>query len=194
MGEPESNQIPPAGGYRNIHGRRAGRGARPYLIVVKLLSVAAFIGGLICVLVLALAGPPPEDLAAWRAQAELIRRTYLGLIIPGVTVAVATGLLLFASIWRVMIRMRWFVTKAILVIVCVPALHVFMRGRSVALRAALNAEPPDFAAAEAIRSHLLAGTVAALAFAIAAMILGRIKPRLGQDYGRTFARPQSLDR
>lgn len=191
MDEGATHLNPSPGGYRNIHGRKAGRGARPYLIVVKLLSVAAFAGGLICVLVLALSGPPPQDLVAWRAQADLIRRLFLGVIIPGVTVAMVTGLLLFASIWRVMLRMRWFMTKAILVIVCVPSLHLFMRGRSQALRAALNADPPDLAAVAEIHSHLLAGTLAALAFAVAALILGRIKPRLGQDYGRTFARTRT---
>ncbi len=188
MDEVTTSHVPLPGGYRNIHGRKAGRGVRPYLIVVKVLSVAAFVGGLISVLVVALTGPPPQDLEAWWAQADLIRRIFLGVIIPGLTVAMVTGVLLFASIWQVMLRMRWFVTKAILVVVCVPSLHVFMHGRSLALRAALNADPPDLTAAETIRSHLLAGTLAALAFAVAAVILGRVKPRLGQDYGRTFAR------
>jgi hypothetical protein len=44
----------------------------------------------------------------------------------------------------------------------------------------------DFAAATLLRKQLFRGTVATLAFAVAVILLGRLKPRLGQAYGRTF--------
>jgi len=173
---------------RNIHGRRPGRGIRPYLIVLKILSVAAFFGGLVTLLGGVLLAPPPGDATAWRDQLALVHLVYVRVIIPGIVSALVFGTLLFASIWQAMIRMRWFVTKMVLIAVGVPALHVFLRSRMMALATLLAGTDPDLQRAAALRDQLTAGTVAAILFAVAAITLGRVKPRLGQDYGRTFAR------
>lgn len=178
----------PPGGVRNIHGRRPGRGARPYLIVVKILAVTAFVGGLATVLLAVLWTAEPTDVAAWRDQTGLIGRIYTRVIIPGSTVAILTGVLLAASIWRVMVRMRWFVAKMLLIAAAMPSLHLFLRSRAAALHEVLAAAVPDLARAGQLRQELFVGTAAALFVAVAAIVLGRVKPRLGQDYGRTFAR------
>jgi len=180
-------QVSPAP-IRNVHGRRPGRGLRPYLIVLKLLSVATFFGGLIVLLAGVFARGEPADLAAWRAEAELIRRIHLAAIIPGLAGAFVFGTLLLASIWAVLVRMRWFVTKMMLIALAVPGLHALMRSRLLALEALLARPVPDLQQASLIRDQMTAGTLAAILFAVAAIILGRVKPRLGQDYGRTFAR------
>lgn len=36
--------------YRNIHGRRSGRGIRPYLLTPKLLAVSVYFGGLVIII------------------------------------------------------------------------------------------------------------------------------------------------
>jgi hypothetical protein len=160
--------------------------------VGKLLGVAAFAGGLATVLLGVFLTASPTAPAGWRQEAELISRIYMRLIVPGLVVAATFGMLLAASIWRVMVRMRWFVVKMALVVVAVPALHVFMRSRLTALHALLAEPIPDLGDAAALRGQLLLGTSVAIAFAVATIILGRVKPRLGQDYGRTFSRaPQS---
>jgi hypothetical protein len=187
------SQMPGAGQVRNIHGRRPGRGMRPYLIVLKILSVAVFFGGLVVVLIGVLLRPEPLDGHGWRDELVLIHRIYVGVIIPGLAAALVFGTLLFASIWRVMIRMRWFVTKMILIFFAVPALHVFMRSRSLAVELSLAQPTPDLQQASVLRDQMVAGTALAIVFAIATIILGRVKPRLGQDYGRTFARPARPD-
>lgn len=176
---------------RNIYGRRPGRGLRPYLIVLKILSVAAFFGGLMVVLIVVLGRPVPRSPASWHDEIALVHRIYTGVIIPGLVAALVFGTPLFASIWRVMLRMRWFAVKMILIAVAVPALHLYMRSRSLAVEALLAQPAPDLQHASALRAQMTAGTVLAIVFAVAAIILGRVKPRLGQDYGRTFGTGQS---
>ena len=75
--------------------------------------------------------------------------------------------------------------KVSLIIMYVPALHLFLRSRSLALRQVLADPAPDLAAADTLRLQTLGGTLAAIVFALAAITLGRVKPRLGQHYGRT---------
>lgn len=176
---------------RNIYGRRPGRGLRPYLIVLKILSVAAFFGGLMVVLIAVLGRPAPQNSAGWHDEIALVHRIYIGVIVPGLVAALVFGTLLFASIWRAMLRMRWFVAKMILIAVAVPALHFYMRSRSLAMEALFAQPAPDLQQASALRVQMTAGTVLAIVFAVAAIILGRVKPRLGQNYGRTFGSRQS---
>lgn len=182
------NTTLPAGGFRNIYGRRGGRGMRPFLIVLKLLLVCAFIGGLVSVLVTVAFVPPPQDLASWRGQASFLARTFVYVIVPGLTGALVLGALLMAGIWRVMIRMRWLQVKLAIVFLAMPGLHLFMELRSITLRAMLAEESPDLVLAATLRGQLLVGTWVTLVLGIILLILGRVKPRLGQDYGKTFAK------
>jgi hypothetical protein len=182
--EPET----PSADYRNVHGRRWGRGARPYLIVLKLVSVATFVGGLVTVLAAVLLGPAPAGIDQWREQAELVSRMYVRAIVPGQLLATLLGVVLAASLRGVIFRMRWFQVKLGGIAVAIPGLHLYMRGQSRALRALLGQASPDLASAAVLRGHLLAGTLVALGIGILILTLGRTKPRLGQDYGRTFAR------
>jgi hypothetical protein len=174
-------------GYRNVHGRRWGRGARPYLLVLKLAGASGFLGGLVSVLVVVLLSARPNTAEGWLTRAELIRRAFVFVIVPGLTAAMFSGLLLLASAWRALIRMRWFRVKALLVAVVVPALHVWMRNRSLDLQHAVS-EPVDLRAANTIHDEMLVGTAGLILFALVIITLGRVKPRLGQSYGRTFAK------
>lgn len=186
----KGEQIKPGGGagpIRNIYGRRPGRGLRPYLIVLKVLSVACFLGGSAAVLAVLLASPP-ADLEGWRHRGGSVERVYRAVIIPGLGSALVFGTVLFASIWRAMLRMRWFITKMVLIVVAVPALHVYASSRMLALESLLAQPSPDLQQALRLCNQMAIGTLAAIVFAVASIVLGRVKPRLGQDYGRTFAR------
>ena len=147
-----------------------------------------FTGGVATVAVLVGTRPAPTDTAGWLAEAELIRLIYTRVAVPGLIGALVFGTVLAASMWQVIIRMRWFVVKFVVVLSSVPSLHMFMRSRSIALHQLLAHPAPDLQQAAGLRGQLLAGTLLTLGFAVTAIILGRIKPRLGQDYGRTFSR------
>jgi uncharacterized membrane protein len=172
----------------NIHGRKWGRGIRPYLLLPKVLCVAAFFGGLVTILVLAFLRPAPQNTADWLAEADLIRRTYTCVVVPALLAAMIFGAFLLLPVWRALIRMRWLQVKLVVVLLCVPTLHLYMRSRSLQFQAAIR--DAQFGSAELLHHRLAMGTLAAIAFAVLVIFLGRIKPRLGQDYGRTFARRQ----
>lgn len=178
--------MPGSGERMNQFGRRGGRGVRPYLIMLKIICVGLFLGGLASFLVLAAGRPIGDSLESWREFSDLAHRMYGRLIVPGVIGAEVAGVLLTASIWGVMIRMRWFQLKMLILLIGCPGLHVFMVTRLTAFDEMLKGGF-DEAVAVSLRTQLLAGTAAAIVYALLMIWLGRIKPRLGQDYGRTFA-------
>ncbi len=156
--------------------------------MLKLLGVATFLGGQILLLVILLQASPTNP-AAGQQQANTIHAAYVWVILPGLWLAMLAGLLLLLSIWKALLRMRWFVVKMLLVVLCLPMLHLYMRDRSVTLRTlvARQEDEGDAAAVLAVREQLCWGMGASIAFALTAAWLGRVKPRLGQDFGRTFA-------
>ena len=170
----------------NVHGRRWGRGARPWLLMVKLVSVSAFLGGTMTLLAVGWSGAldPGRDAGP---QAVQIHDAYRWVIRPGVIGAEIMGVLLLISIWRVMLRMRWFLLKAGLLIVALPLFHLYLVSR-VAEMAQVASEDADPAAWAMLDRQIFAGMIVTLVAGVSIAWLGRIKPRLGQDFGRTFAR------
>lgn len=169
----------------NIFGRRWGRGSRPYLLVAKLLGVAAFLGGQMAILA-ELARPMAADLIAWQNRSEFLERVYPWVVLPGLFLAMASGFVLFISAWRAFIRMRWFVGKMLLFVAAGPILHLWTRSRVMRIDAA--GEPMSLESAGMLSSELRWAALAGIVFGAGLLILGRVKPRLGQDYGRTFSR------
>jgi uncharacterized membrane protein len=172
--------------YQNIHGRQWGRGIRPYLLFPKFVFVGIFLGGLVNLLVLVLLHPLPATVRDWLQYLVMIRRAYEYVIVPAMIGAIAMGLLLLSTHFRAFVRMRWFQLKIMMVAIGIPMLHVFMYKHFTALQSALARD--NLAAAAAIRTHLQWNTVGALVFALTIAFLGRIKPRLWQNYAKTFSR------
>jgi hypothetical protein len=175
--------------YQNIYGRKWGRGLRPYLLIPKFIFVAGFLGGLITLLVLGFLGPAPKTAAEWARDAEFIRQSYVRVIIPALVATLLAGAALAAAHLPVFLRMRWLQLKLGLIVVLAPTLHLFMSGRSLAVRRAVA--DGDFVNARLIREQLFHGTWIALVFALAVILLGRLKPRLGQNYARSFSRSKT---
>jgi uncharacterized membrane protein len=176
---------------KNIYGRRWGRGARPYLLMIKIVFVATLIGGLVSLLALVLLPAKTASIEARQAYADALHRAYAYVIIPSLVGAMVAGLALLASAWRALLRMRWLQLKLSLIVALVPILHAYMRSHSLSLQALAAQEQPDPAALATAHHQILAGTVAVLVFALLTATLGRVKPRLGQDYGRTFTHHSS---
>jgi uncharacterized membrane protein len=169
----------------NVHGRKWGRGLRPYLLIPKLTMVAGFIGGLVATLILVYRAPAPAGPDEWRRHLDLVHRAFSHVVVPCLIGAMTMGVLLLSCHFAAIIRMRWFQFKLFLVAAGVPCLHVYMYTRMKALIEAVNTD--NFSAALALRDDMARGTAAALLFGLLVLTLGRVKPRLGQDYGRTFA-------
>jgi hypothetical protein len=171
--------------YQSIHGRRPGRGTRPYLLMAKIVLVATLIGGLISLLALILVPSMPVSDEGRRTYADALHRGYTWIIIPSLVGSMAMGLCLLACTGSPLLRMRWLQVKALLIAACVPVLHSVIRNRSQALQSLLATDGADLKAITALHTQILWGTVAALIFAVTTAMLGRIKPRLGQRYGST---------
>ncbi len=170
-----------ATGYRNIHGRRGGRGLRPWLLIPKYLLVGVYIGGLASVAIGILGRDAPATPDQWQTESQLVGRMFTRVIVPALIGVLMLGVLLALSHPGVFIRTRWFQVKLLLVAVMVPAMHTHMRGKALALRSAIES---DLAAAGVVRQELLVGTLITLAWSAVIIILGRLKPRLGQNPAR----------
>ena len=152
--------------YTNIHGRKWGRGVRPWLLIPKCFCVAVLIGGLFALALVTVA----SQLATSGEQSQfawtLIRAIFRYQIIPATIGAILLGLLLFVQHLREFGRMRWMRVKLAAVVIAVPFLHIWL------------------SSSVGSQTKLMPGVLTALAVFGVIAVLGRLKPRLGQGYVR----------
>jgi hypothetical protein len=167
-------------GYRNIHGRRWGRGLRPYLLLPKVLAVAAYLGGLGAMLVLCV--PLPADTEAAIAVGRSLERLHERLLLPAFVVIAICGVGLVAVHGAILLRMRWLQVKLALLILVGPWLHYALAG---AVHRTQHRLSPRYTELMALGEARL--WVAALIVLIACIVwLGRHKPRLGQNIATVY--------
>ena len=166
----------------NIHGRKAGRGVRPWLLIPKVLAVGVYFGGLVVTTVIWFTGPrrAPDPTAphvqAWIAQVSILFRFVL---VPALLLAMLLGFVLFLQHPSVFARLRWWQVKVASVAIGVPAGHLFMASRFRLLK---SASPSNWSA----EFQLECGLVVLIAWTIWLIFLGRHKPRLWQNWARSF--------
>lgn len=168
--------------YINIHGRRGGRGLRPWILLPKLVSVAVFVGAYVSATALwyyfRFGGAGD---AVWPVQAVsfLFRRV----IVPSLFSTLFFGIVLLLQHPKVFIRRRWLQVKLVIAMV-LPAIHFAARRNFATVKAALldpqsDVSPADLEAASVTFSICLA---VGLSGALMLVVLGRLKPRLGQQH------------
>ncbi|MCY2951306.1 MAG: hypothetical protein NTU53_04925 [Planctomycetota bacterium] len=170
----------------NRFGRRPGRGRRPFILLPKLIALALFVGSLASLLIIwfgsAFTSLPPADprrLLLLRLISLLVRF----LTIPALLAALLFGLALFLQHPRQFIRMRWLIVKLATLAILMPAAHLFLYTRMELLRDAFahhTTNPPA-------ESQFAYGFATVLAISIFVVILGRLKPRLGQNWAQSYA-------
>lgn len=176
---------PPA----NLYGRRAGRGLRPWLLVPKVLALGGLFGGLVAAWVATVAAQPPaRDAAAWQAWLSAVGAVFRYLVVPASLAAALLGALLLLQAPRVLLAQRWLRVKLLVLILFLPPLHFLARHQFHRLRAV--SPPPADAPGDAPASALpfTACLVAAVLVVAAVIALARVKPRLGQNWARTYER------
>lgn len=149
----------------NIHGRKWGRGFRPWLLLPKYLCVSLLLGGLFATLVLT---PVMPDAGGADARWRLIGRIYRYEIVPATLGSLVFGILLLLQHPRAFLRMRWMIVKLIMVLAVVPASHLQMSHE-------LNLD-------YIVREYIAVKTVICLLAFGVITVLGRLKPRLGQPF------------
>ena len=161
----------------NKHGRRPGRGIRPWLLIPKILSVAALFGGFLAAAVL-LHASAPQTHEQWTFVITTASTLFLYLIVPAVLCVVLFGVLLFWQHPKVFLKMRWFQVKVVLLILTLPPLHLTGRWLIHHAREALDAGDLD-RVAELMGRFTLTVDIAVIAL-IVVITIGRHKPRFGK--------------
>ena len=158
--------------------RRPGRGARPWLILVKFVGLIGIFGGLASLAAIGLLGPVPESPEGWRLLRGLMRAIFWPCVFGGILVTITAGICLWLHHPVEFSRRRWFRLKVGLLAVCVPSLHLMARGRVEAFYDAIDDGNMEVLAGM-WRDVTRAWVVAFVVLFLVAMI-GRVKPRLGQ--------------
>ncbi len=158
--------------------RQGGRGLRPALLLPKMLAVGLLLGSLAGGVVLAAALPQAADANQRRWTLLLLQRLFDWLIIPSSAAAVLFGALLFFQHPRVFWRLRWLRVKLLLVALALPGAHLYL---SHQMASQLND-------GNARGRGLLWGLAAMLAAAILIAVIGRHKPRFGQNWAKDYPR------
>lgn len=175
--------------YINQFGRRPGRGIRPWLLIPKVIAVALYIGGLGAVLVFwltsnfsTLGKQDPQRLFILNQ----INHLMVYLVVPSFLLAMVSGILLLLQHPRQFIRMRWLQVKLLALAILIPSAHSFCSSRMALLRSAYNGHTVNDTAAR----QFTWGLCLTLLGSITIVILGRLKPRLGQNWANAY-RPSS---
>ncbi len=177
--------------YVNIHGRKGGRGARPWLLIPKVLCLAIFVGAYFAATALWFYYRLGySDGTVWPVRAVSV--VFRIVIVPGLIATLLFGLLLFAQHPKVFITRRWLQAK-LLIAVALIGIHTIARGtfksiKAVVLDASWQGEPAEIEAKCARFSVCL---ILGLSGAVLLVLLGRLKPRLGQQPKPLSQTPQS---
>lgn len=170
----------------NRFGRRPGRGLRPWLLMPKVIAVAIYLGTLAATLGIWLAGDlRAMDAADPRRLWTIEQVSWLTrfLTVPALLLAMALGASLLLQHPRQFLRMRWLQVKLLSIAIVIPSAHFYCSSRLAQLRQAAAMQQIDDVGA----THLTCGLACALAGSIWIVILGRLKPRLGQNWARSYA-------
>ena len=158
---------------------------RPWWLIPKVLSVGVYYGGLVTAAVLWFTGPrrsmdKGDHILQWIDQVGSVFRF---VVVPAVSAAMVFGFLLLLQHPRVLIRLRWLRVKLVIVALFIPAAHVFLSSRLALLREAAAQSTIDYSA----EWQFEMGLVAAIAISTLIVVLGRHKPKLGQNWAKAFA-------
>ncbi|QDU33831.1 hypothetical protein KS4_18890 [Poriferisphaera corsica] len=173
---------------------------RPFFLIPKIISICAIWGVLAACALLILCAPDfahKTESAYLNAIHQLLTQiTQLNnyLIIPALILANVFGLLLFLDEPRIFIRLRWLQAKMLLIILIYPALFAFLSSKLFHARStittALANNSLEFAVGLTQKNlqviNLTIFTVLVMTTVI--IILGRHKPKLGQNWAQTYAK------
>ncbi len=176
--------------YQNQHGRKPGRGWRPWILLPKVLAVAIYFGGLAAVLILWFTSDLPglkatnphavgSDLTAIINQMHLL---FSRLVLPSLFVTDVLGVLLLLQHPRLLLKQRWLQVKLLLLALVLPAMHLFYLARFHTLVDAVQGSGEQVSAAQ----QLTWGLPLLLIASAGIIVLGRLKPSLGQNWARSY--------
>jgi len=180
--------MPPT--HTNQYGRKESRGYRPFLLIPKVIFVALYLGSLAAILAIWLASDFPSLAASDPRRLMLLDQISLLIMylhIPLLLGALAFGAALFLQHPRVFLRLRWLQVKLLCLLILIPASHFFLASRF----ARLEDPSADRARAATAATQFTVGLAITLAASIWIIILGRLKPHLGQNWAKAYPKTAS---
>ena len=156
--------------------RRGGRGLRPWILMPKVICVCVALGSLVTGVALWLTEPSPGSAGLM----EIEHRIFSQIMVPAILGAIFFGLLLFLQHPRVFFRLRWLQIKLVVVAIFLPVVHVWVSSQLLKLS---NLDTKGNNATFVTWLYIAVITLLLL------IVLGRQKPRLGQNWARDFRRP-----
>ena len=145
----------------------------PWPLVPKLVFVSLLLGSFVSVEVL-LRALPRESLEDWQRLIDAVGILFVTVIVPGSFLVVLFSVLLFWPQRRTFLRQRWAQVKVALLVLTLPALHLWARGVFTGLRAEVETGRLDGAADTlAFFRILVEVTIAVL---LVALWIARVKP------------------
>jgi hypothetical protein len=150
------------------------QGGRAILLVAKFAGLILMLGGFAALIAMWLFGPEPLAIEEWRFHRRMLRAVFLACVFGGLVITLVAGLALYIrrqSHWR---RQRWFIAKLAMIVVLLPPLHFWGRGRMMAMDEAL-AEGDLALAAQAWEHAGWAFTIALGVLSVIAL-LGALRP------------------
>jgi len=172
----------------NIHARRGGRGVRPWLLVPKVVAIALYLGGLAAVTFIWVgsnynAMPVDDPRRAW--VLNLVGRLMVFFVVPALLVVMLLGVLLLLQHPGIYLRMRWLQAKLLVLVLVIPFGHFWCRTQTLTLR-----DPAAPLEAQRIAARRLSyGLAGTLIGSIGVVVIGRSRPRLGQNWARDYPMP-----
>jgi uncharacterized membrane protein len=163
----------------NQHGRKAGRGLRPWLLIPKLLCIGMVFGGFVAAAVLAITTTAKTP-AEFATLLDAIGHVVVWCVVPGLIGSILFGAMLWWQHPKELGSRRWLHVKLFIVAAILPAMHVWVSGMMDEMRDETAAAQPAGWRRPELWGQFRFGVVLAIVVVIGLIILGRHKPRLGQ--------------
>jgi hypothetical protein len=175
----------------NRHGRKPGRGLRPWLLIPKYLAAGTYFGGIVTVAALFFVAAFERG-SYERLQMPVMAIAYW-VILPGALLASAMGVALWLQHPKVFWRMRWFRLKLLLIFALLGPLemlgYILVINSDTWPRRAKGIDMDRLVSAAGFGVVL----VGLIIVAVVIITLGRLKPRLGQPIARSRSQVQKKD-
>jgi hypothetical protein len=161
-------------------------------LIPKVICVGTLVGGLVSAGALwshRQLGISGGD-GCWEVMA--ISVVFRWVVVPALMATITLGLLLFLQHPRIFWSMRWFRVKLLLLAATLPVFHLTTRPVFLKIKTAyqeptgLNVDPTGLASACRTFTGQLVLTI--LLF-LTVILLGRLKPRLGQNFAKSRPKP-----
>lgn len=166
------------GPYINQFGRKPGRGIRPWLLIPKIFGLVVYVGGFCAVLALWISSDftsLPLDDPRRALVLHQVSSILVYLIVPAALMTILFGILLLLQHPAVFLGRRWMQVKLLALLIVVPSCHFYARAQYTLLKSTADKQVSDAASA-----RFQSATLAAIVGSAAVIVIGRLKPRLGQ--------------